>query len=163
MISRKSIGAVLFVSILGFAACGLFDAASATASAGGKGACDAAVNYVRLINAGDYGSIGKLFAADAVYMGPDGKTRHGSQEIGAFYSEFLGIYRPKVKAASYIEQGSECLMELDSKNKKSGKYVLTAIDHFTIDPEGKISKFIVYVRPGSSSQQELNAALAKMH
>ena len=161
MIGRKAIMAMLFGLLPGLAAFGISDAAAAAGA--GKGACDAAVNYVRLIDAGNYGSVGNLFATNAMYYGPDGKTRHGSQEIGDFYSEFLKALRPQLKAVSYFEQGRECLMELDNKDSQSGEYVRTAIDHFTVDPEGKISKFIVYVRPGASTQRDMDAALAKMH
>jgi hypothetical protein len=39
----------------------------------------------------------------------------------------------------------------------------TAIDIFTIDSQGKASKFLVYLRPGTRTQAQLRAALAKMH
>jgi hypothetical protein len=131
-------------------------------SAGAKGACDAAREYVNVISAGNYDAVGGLFADDAIYMGPDGKTRHGSKEIGEFYKKFLNAYKPQIKAANFIQQDNDCILELENKSKKSGEYALVAIDHFTIDSQGKVAKFVVYLRPGSSSQKEMNAALAKI-
>ncbi len=135
----------------------------AAATTGGAGACAAPHQYVDLINAGKYDEIGGLFADDAVYLGPDGKTRYGSKAIGEFYTQFLGALKPQVKAASFIQDGDNCLMELANQNKLSGKYSLVAIDHFTVDGQGKIARFIVYLRPGERFTQTINAALAKVH
>lgn len=135
--------------------------ASQAGEAGPKGSCDVPREYVRLINAGQYDALGALFSDDAVYMGPDGKTRHGSKAIGDFYKKFLSVYKPEVRAASYMQQGNDCMMELESKSKNSGKYILTAVDHFTVT-DGKASRFVVYLRPGPRTLAETNAALAKM-
>jgi hypothetical protein len=114
----------------------------------GAGPCQVAKQYVSLINKGQYSGLGGLFADNAVYQGPDGKTRHGSKEIGEFYVKMLTRLRPHMKPASFIEQGSECVMELENKDSKE-RYVLTAIDHFTVDPNGKATHFVVYFRPGA--------------
>jgi hypothetical protein len=114
----------------------------------GAGPCQVAKQYVGLINQGDYGALGGLFADNAVYQGPDGKTRHGSKEIGEFYVKMLTRLRPQMKPASFVEQGSDCFMELENKDSK-GRYVLTAIDHFTVDQNGKATHFVVYFRPGA--------------
>ena len=114
----------------------------------GAGPCQVAKQYVSLINKGQYGALGGLFADNAVYQGPDGKTHHGSKEIGEFYVKMLTRLRPHMKPASFIEQGSECVMELENKDSK-GRYVLTAIDHFTVDQNGKATHFVVYFRPGA--------------
>jgi hypothetical protein len=114
----------------------------------GAGPCQVAKQYVSLINKGEYDALGGLFADNAVYQGPDGKTRHGSKEIGEFYVKMLTRLRPHMKPASFVEQGSECVMELENKDSK-GRYVLTAIDHFTVDQNGKATHFVVYFRPGA--------------
>jgi predicted SnoaL-like aldol condensation-catalyzing enzyme len=129
------------------------------ASAAG-GACSAPHKYVELINSGKYDSVGSLFADDAVYMGPDGKTRDGSKDIGAFYSGFLPRLKPQLRASKFFEQGNECMMELENKNNRTGEFTPTAVDHFTIDSGGKISRFIVYLRPGSESTRLLRRALS---
>jgi hypothetical protein len=125
--------------------------------------CETPREYVKLINSGRYDAIGGLFADDAVYMGPDGRTRKGTKEIGEFYQKFLAPMRLQLKAASYIKEGNNCLVELENKDKKSGRYVLISIDHFIIDSQGKVSKFIVYLRPGSQFQKQVGAALSNVH
>lgn len=114
----------------------------------GAGPCQVARRYVSLINQGQYRALGGLFTDDAVYQGPDGKTHHGSKEIGEFYVKMLTRLRPHMKPASFIQEGSECVMELENKDSK-GRYVLTAIDHFTVDQNGKATRFVVYFRPGA--------------
>jgi len=122
-------------------------------------ACGAARAYVKVINDGRYDSVGSLFADDAVYMGPDGKTRHGSKDIGAFYSRFLPRLKPQLRASRFFEQGNECMMELENKNSGTGEFMPAAVDHFTVDTAGKISTFVVYLRPGAASLRLLRRAL----
>jgi hypothetical protein len=132
----------------------------AQVTSGGGGACSAPHQYVEVINDGKYDSVGSLFADDAVYMGPDGKTRHGSKDIGAFYSRFLPRLKPQLRASRFFEQGNECMMELENKSNRTGEFTPTAVDHFTVDSSGKISRFIVYLRPGAESTRLLRHALS---
>jgi hypothetical protein len=124
------------------------------------GPCTTPHQYVELINDGKYDSVGGLFAHDAVYMGPDGKTRRGSRDIGAFYSRFLPKLKPQLRASKFFAQGNECMMELENKSTRTGEFTPTAVDHFTIDGSGKISRFIVYLRPGVASTRLLRHALS---
>ncbi len=125
-----------------------------------QGGCTTPHEYVTMINSGKYDSVGSLFADDAVYNGPDGKTRHGSKEIGAFYSRFLPRLKPELRASRFFEQGRECMMELENKDNRSGEFAPVAVDHFTVDQAGKISSFIVYLRPGAQSTRMLKRALS---
>jgi hypothetical protein len=135
--------------------------------------CHVPREYVRLINSGQYDKVGGLFADDAVYMGPDGKTHQGAEEIGAFYKRMLSLVRPKVTGLSFLQNGNECIMELGEVDSSGGNNVKiwpigsvphpAAIDIFTISSSGKASKFLVYLRPGTRTQAELRSALAKMH
>jgi hypothetical protein len=146
---------------------------STTAEPAPSSPCHVPREYVRLINSGEYDKVGGLFSDDAVYMGPDGKTRHGAKEIGAFYKKMLSLLRPKVTGLSFLENGNECVMELGEVNSSDGSNVKIwptgnlpnpgAIDIFTIDSQGKASKFLVYLRPGTRTQAQLRAALAKVH
>jgi SnoaL-like protein len=137
--------------------------AYAQSTSAGGGACSAPHEYVKLINDAKYDSVGSLFTDDAVYMGPDGKTRHGSRDIGAFYSSFLPKLKPQLHASKFFEQDSECMMELESKNKRTGEFAPIAVDHFTVDSAGKISSFIVYLRPGAEGARALRKALSEAH
>ena len=132
----------------------------AASVSGAGGACNAPHEYVKVINDGKYDSVGSLFADDAVYMGLDGKTRHGSKDIGAFYSRFLPRLKPQLRASRFYEQGNECMMELENKNSRTGEFMPAAVDHFTVDSAGKISSFIVYLRPGAESARLLRRALS---
>jgi len=135
--------------------------------------CHVPREYIRLINSGQYDKIGGLFADDAVYMGPDGKTHHGAEEIGAFYKRMLSLLRPKITGLSFLENGNECIMELGEVGSSGDNNVKiwpigsvphpAAIDIFTINSQGKASKFLVYLRPGTRTQADLRAALTKMH
>jgi hypothetical protein len=146
---------------------------STTAEPASTSPCHVPREYIRLINSGQYDKVGGLFADDAVYMGPDGKTHHGAQEIGAFYKRMLSLVRPKIAGLSFLENGNECIMELGEGDSSGGNNVRiwptgsvphpSAIDIFTINSQGKASKFLVYLRPGTRTQAELRAALAKMH
>jgi len=135
--------------------------ASSSSATGTANPCDTPRQYVKLINDGKYDSVGSLFAEDAVYMGPDGKTRRGSKDIGAFYAGFLPKLKPKLRASRFFARDDECMMELENKDKPGGEYMPTAVDHFTIDSAGKISRFIVYLRPGSASARALTRALSR--
>jgi hypothetical protein len=132
----------------------------AQSGAAASGACSAPHEYVSLINDGKYDSVGSLFADNAVYMGPDGKTRHGSKAIGAFYSRFLPRLKPQLRASKFFDQGNECMMELETKNDRTGEFTPAAVDHFTIDSSGKIATFIVYLRPGAEGTRLLRRALS---
>jgi hypothetical protein len=134
------------------------DSAQRTPAPGG--ACSTPHKYVELINDGKYDSVGTLFADDAVYMGPDGKTRRGSKDIGAFYSRFLPRLKPDLRASKFFEQDNECMMELENKSTRTGGFTPAAVDHFTVDAAGKISSFIVYLRPGAESTRLLQHALS---
>ena len=127
---------------------------------GASSPCSVPHEYVRLINDGKYESVGQLFANDAVYEGPDGKTRHGAKAIGAFYSSFLPRLKPELHASRFFEQGNECMMELENKSSQTDSFRPTAVDHFTIDSAGRISRFIVYLRPGSETAEQLKRALS---
>ena len=106
-------------------------------------------------------------------MGPDGKTRHGAKEIGAFYKKMLSLLRPKITGLSFLQNGNECIMELGEVSSSGGDNVKIwptgsvphpgAIDIFTINSQGKASQFLVYLRPGTRTQAQLRAALAKIH
>lgn len=123
-------------------------------------ACSPPREYVKLINDGKYDAVGNLFANNALYLGPDGKTRRGSKDIGAFYSSFLPKLKPQLRASRFFEQDNECMMELENKSNQTGAYAPTAVDHFTVDSAGKISRFVVYLRPGAESTRRLMRALS---
>jgi hypothetical protein len=102
--------------------------------------------YVDAINRGAYGELGSLFATDALFLGPNRQVFHGRDEIGAFYQRFLSEITPTIRIASYVEQGDDCVYELEAKTRGESEFRLGAIDHATLDREGKVIRFTVWTK-----------------
>lgn len=111
--------------------------------------------FVRRVNAQDQVGVSELFAEDAVFMGPDCVTRHGRQEIYKFFTrldpEFIKPHLP-MRPTAIVHGGNQCLMAFQSK-LSTGEYEHTAVDQFTVNDDGKITEFIVYLRPGPAAAE----------
>jgi ketosteroid isomerase-like protein len=105
-----------------------------------------AERYVEWTNAGQYERLASLFAADAVFLAPDGRVLHGRDQIGAFYADFLPAIKPTLRLASFVEQGDVCVYELDARIREDSDFQLSAIDHATLNPEGLVVRFAVYTK-----------------
>ena len=129
----------------------VFDTPPPAASAKGKRSCEPAQRYVDLMTAERYDEVGKLFADDAVFVTPTGKVLRGPAEIGAFYAEMMPKFKPRNVPISFIADGDECIMELVTATilDNFAAYRLAAIDHFTVNADGKIRHLTVYLRPQS--------------
>jgi hypothetical protein len=127
----------------------VFDAPPPAASTRGKRACAPAQRYVDLIAAERYDELGTLFADDAVFLTPIGKVLHGPREIGDFYKAFLPTIKPRNVPITFIADGDECVMELVTATNLDNyaRYRLAAIDHFTVNKQGKIRHMVVFLRP----------------
>ena len=134
----------------------VFDAPPPAATTRGKRACEPAQRYVDLIAAERYDQLGTLFADDAVFVTPIGTVLHGPTEIGDFYNSFLPKIKPRNVPISFIADGDECVMELVTATNLDNyaKYRLAAIDHFTVNKQGKIRHMVVYLRPQSLQAQQ---------
>ncbi len=102
--------------------------------------------YVDAINRGLYTELGQLFAEDAVFLGPNRQEFHGRDEISAFYVRFLSEIVPTIRIASYVEDGPDCVYELEAKRAGEVDYRLGAIDHATLDADGKVKRFTVWTK-----------------
>ena len=102
--------------------------------------------YVDIVNRGEYHQLADLFARDALFLGPGGQVLQGREEIAAFYIRFLGEIRPKIRIAAYVEAGNDCVYELEALTANHDDYVLGAIDHATLDADGKVTRFAVFVK-----------------
>ncbi|WP_458683839.1 YybH family protein [Prescottella equi] len=105
-----------------------------------------AEKYVEITNAGHYDRLSSLFAEDAVFLAPHGRVLRGRGEIGAFYENFLPSIRSRVRLASFVEQGDMCVYELEAQINDETEYLLSAIDHATLDSDGLVTRFVVYTR-----------------
>jgi ketosteroid isomerase-like protein len=102
--------------------------------------------YVETVNRGAYAELRDLFADDAVFLAPYNKVLHRRNEIGEFYESFLPTIVPTIRIATYVEQGAECVYELEARSEDEGDFRLGAIDHATVDSDGLIIRFAVYTK-----------------
>ncbi|MBW8825532.1 MAG: nuclear transport factor 2 family protein [Acidobacteria bacterium] len=105
-----------------------------------------AESYVEIINRGAYSELQDLFAEDALFLAPNRQEFRGRPAIGAFYEDFLGTITPTIRIASYVEQGNDCVYELEAVTKGETEYRLGAIDHATLDADGKVVRFTVWTK-----------------
>jgi hypothetical protein len=109
-----------------------------------------AQRYIELVQARDFAGLPDLFTEDAIIFPPlRRKPAIGRDEIVDFYLNTVAKVCPHVIAVSIHGEGTECFMELATQFDVGGRqrYVLTTIDHFTLAPDGRFSRMIVYVRP----------------
>ena len=133
-------------------------------------ACDTARKYAHLVQSQHYDQIAALFAPDGVWFTPVGKVMRGREEINHFAQHFQGGARASFRADNYCDDGRVCVMEVsvkvrvDAKGKvvigadgaaamipqgspEAGVFVRRAIDHFTVDAKGQITRMAVYNAP----------------
>jgi hypothetical protein len=118
--------------------------------AAGSPAYALARKYVEICRNGRYEELADLFSDDAVIFPPvRQRPARGRAEIEAFYRDVVAKFAPRVIGVSIVGEGSECFMELAQEIELEGerRYRLSSIDHFTLGPDGRFSRMIVYVRP----------------
>ena len=102
--------------------------------------------YVQIINRGAYGDLAALFAPEAVFLGPGGRVLHGRADIGQFYEKFLNEITPVIRVSSYVEQGRDCVYELEARTAGTEEFRLGAIDHATFNEDGQVIRFAVFTK-----------------
>lgn len=122
-------------------------------------ACKAGERYSDLISNRHYDRIGSIFARDSVYYGPNDDPIRGPEKIGTFYRIFLGNAKPRTRIASLIPAGPhDCVMELIGISAGYVQVTPGAIDRFTTDDAGKVTRLYIYFRPKAA--QALGPAAA---
>ncbi len=127
--------------------------AGALRPAGGdsNAACRAAQRYVELSDTGQYDKVGTLFADDATYFGPNEEVMQGGAKIGAFYAVFLANAKPNVQMASMVPAGPhDCFIELQGTSANHVQKTPGAIDRFTTNDAGKVSRLYIWFRPDTA-------------
>lgn len=112
-------------------------------------------SYVEITNAGEYHKLADLFAEDALFLAPGGRVFNGRNEIADFYTNFLPSIKSQLRLATFVEDGNMCVYELEAKINDETEYLLSAIDHATLDSAGLVTRFVVYTRDrhaGSNTQ-----------
>lgn len=107
-------------------------------------ACVVAEEYVRQVNASRPAmNLSELFAEDAELLQDRGRLLKGRQAIHAFYSTTDG--GRAVIPIAFIDKGAECYMEIALQRYGPDEtFRLAGTRHFTIDPEGKISRLVFF-------------------
>jgi steroid Delta-isomerase len=104
----------------------------------------AAEHYVAKVNAGDLEGLVALFAPDATLLHPAGRFQ-GHDAIRGFYSDNVLLHSPRITASSWVDADRSCVFEMDAR-PLHGDAVSHAIDHMTVDGDGRIERLAVYYR-----------------
>lgn len=111
-------------------------------------ACRVAKSYIDLINARDVNGVRDLFAEKTDYTGPNGLPLTTRDEVGKSYERGLTSPTSKTwqfRVANLAPFGkSGCLLEFETAFQPD-QFELAAVDHFEVDAQGKVVKFMPYV------------------
>ena len=109
-----------------------------------------AQKYIEFIDARRSDRVGELFAEDGVFLAPDGVLHQGRAAVKAWFDPVSTRGGPSnAVPLSFTSAGRECFMEIAGvlPAAGTGKYGLTAIDHFTVNDQGLIVRAVYYFRP----------------
>jgi len=98
--------------------------------------------YVEHVNAADLDALVALFTDDAVVMHPLG-VFEGRDAVRSFYGDNILPHRPTLVARGWVSEGSTCAFELLAE---TGGRTSHAIDHCTVDHEGRIERMVIAYR-----------------
>ncbi len=105
--------------------------------------------YIELINARRYDEIADIFAEDAEFLAPTGRTLRGRESIRAFYGAGLRKISPeKVWIHSSVTEDDRCVIEIAARlpgDPEDARHIV--VDHFTVDEAGLVTRMAVYLRP----------------
>ena len=103
---------------------------------------DAAQAYIDAVNATDLDKLADLFAAHATVFHPMGTFR-GAAAIREFYASSVLAHAPRIVASEWMHDGDHCMFELTAT---TGERISNAIDHLTVDDNGKIARMAIAYR-----------------
>jgi hypothetical protein len=125
--------------------------APAPADDGSRPVCKAARRYIEFVNSGHPEKIGTLFSKDAALYGPHGEALHGRGEITELYAKQLATKPTDIYAASFMQDGNNCLTEVATRPKGSNEpFAVTAFNKFTVNKEGLVERFVTFSSPLAS-------------
>jgi hypothetical protein len=131
---------------------------STAAGAQSGDACTVGRKYIDLVQKREWEAVANLFAPTAVVYAPTGKVYRGAAEIHRFYtveaSQLTGLVaRPQ----GFVGSKTECYFEIWARSKKdadgvyvldpNGEFVRNAIDHFTLDDQGRVIEMVAHSAP----------------
>jgi limonene-1,2-epoxide hydrolase len=112
---------------------------------------DIAEQFVQHVNKHDPDALLELFATDAVLDAPRGiGTLNGRTAIRGFYSDLMFPSKPRVRAQHFIEAGSECVVELETRVDAEIDGAPAGVQHlaevFELGDDGLIRRLAIYMR-----------------
>ncbi len=104
--------------------------------------------YIELVNQRRYDEIAKLFADDGLSLPPSRQVVQGRAALDAFYPQIAQV-GPKLIAVGYTGTEADCFVEIAAEEDVDGmrRYVLVAVNHFTVNEAGLATRMITYARP----------------
>lgn len=107
-----------------------------------------AQRYVELVNARRYHEISALFADNGLSLPPSRQVVQGRDALDAFYPQIAQV-GPKLIAVGYTGTDTDCFVEIAAEEDVDGerRYVLVAVNHFTVNEAGLATRMITYARP----------------
>jgi ketosteroid isomerase-like protein len=105
---------------------------------------EAAEHYVANVNTRDLEGLVALFAPDATLLHPAGRFE-GHDAIRGFYADNVLLHSPQITAVSWVNADRLCVFEMDAR-PPHGDTVSHAIDHVTVDRDGRIERLAIYYR-----------------
>ncbi len=134
------------------------------ANPGHSKACRQAKKYIDTVNAGA-ADTPNLFADDAVTSPPIPKHFVGGAAIADFYHNTVGPLHGVIMGVGYTGEGDHCMLEIAGRLDVNGqqRWVLVAVDNFTINSAGKFSRMIAYSRPQKSGSAEALLTSGEKH
>jgi hypothetical protein len=94
------------------------------------------------VGAGDLDGLIALFSTDATVLHPLGSFS-GTEALRGFYAENILSHRPALEASGWVEEGDRCVFELTATVGDRSSH---AIDHLTVDAEGRIRRLAIAYR-----------------
>ncbi|MGE3334241.1 MAG: nuclear transport factor 2 family protein [Rhodospirillaceae bacterium] len=137
---------------------GILVLASGNVAAQERDACSVSRRYIELVQKREFAAVADLFADNAVVYAPTGKVYRGGAEIKQFYTvEAAKLTGLVVRPQGFVGSKTECYFEIWARSRKDadgvyvldpkGEFVRNAIDHFTLDGEGRVIEMVAHSAP----------------
>jgi hypothetical protein len=141
--------------------------AAGPAAAQEADACAVGRTYIDLVQKREFAAVAKLFAPNAVVYAPTGKVYRGEAEIKQFYTvEAAKLTGLVVRPQGFVGNRTECYFEIWARSKKdadgvyvldpNGEFVRNAIDHFTLDAQGRVIEMVAHSAPTANMFKRSN-------
>jgi len=77
-----------------------------------------------------------------------GENALGYEQLGAYFMA-IARFRPRIIAVAFTGDDVDCMVAIatEMKIQDQPRYVLAAVDHFTLGMSGKISRLLAFGRP----------------